>query len=81
MAYRIAGTAQDPSQSIYVAYNGWIAPITATLPPTGAHWWTTLDTDASALTFGNFHPADQETVIGGATAIVSARSVLLLTEG
>ena len=34
LAYRIDGTEfQDPAVSVYVAYNGWIDPIAAHIPP------------------------------------------------
>ena len=83
LAYRIDGTEfQDPAVSVYVAYNGWINAIAATIPPALSHstWFVVADTSVNAEDWGNIHPASQEVALGSDQYIVNARSLVLLIE-
>jgi len=83
LAYRIDGSEfQDPAVSVYVAYNGWINPITVTIPPplSGNAWYVVADSSANAEPWGNIHPASREVALGSTQYMVSARSVVLLIE-
>jgi isoamylase len=82
IAYTINGSSFSDSNSIYIAYNGWSASVTFTLPPppTGTNWYRVTDTcnwndgPNTWVTPGN------ETLIGGSGATYSqcAQSMLLL---
>ncbi len=83
LAYRVDGTEfADAAASIYVAYNGWIDPITVTIPPTlaGKQWYVVGDTSASAESWGNVHAAGHEVALGSSQYIVNGRSLVLLLE-
>jgi glycogen operon protein len=83
IAYRLDGTeAGDRATSIYVAYNSWSGPVTATLPrPTaGKSWYRVADTAAWWEGAGNAADPGQEALMGGATYTLAARSVLVLIE-
>jgi isoamylase len=83
LAYRLDGTeAGDGATSIYVAYNGWSAKVTATLPPptAGKSWYRVADTGAWWESAGNSADPGQEDRMAGATYELAARSVLVLIE-
>jgi len=83
LAYRLDGTEfGDPAVSVYVAYNGWINPIAATIPRplSGSRWFVVADTSPSAEPWGNIKPAGQEIPLGGSSYLVGGRSVALLIE-
>jgi isoamylase len=83
LAFRLDGALQgDPAASIYVAYNGWIDVVTATLPPPlpGKAWYQVADTSAAALSFGGVHAPGAEVRLSGQAYGVAAHSVLLLIE-
>lgn len=83
LAYRIDGTEfDDPSVSIYVAYNGWSGAIQTTIPPPlgGNRWYVVADTSSDAECWGNIHPAGQEATLRQDQYLVNARSVVLLIE-
>lgn len=83
LAYRLDGREfGDSATSVYVAYNGWIDPVTAVLPATapGTAWYVVADTSASAEGWGNIHPSGQESKVVGQQYSVQGRSLLLLIE-
>ena len=57
LGYRVDGheVAGESAASIYVAYNGWSGPVTATLPPNqpGMAWYRAVDTAAWNEASGN----------------------------
>ncbi len=83
LAFRIDGApAGDDAASIYVAYNGWSAEVTATLPAprAGMSWYRVGDTAAWMESLGNFVDPGQEELLDGATYGLAGRSLLLLIE-
>ena len=83
LAFRIdGGPAGDDAASIYVAYNGWSAEVTATLPAprAGISWYRVGDTAAWMESSGNFVDPGQEEPLDGATYGMTGRSLLLLIE-
>ena len=83
LAFRIDGApAADPAASIYVAYNGWSGPVTATLPAPrpGKAWFRVGDTAGWMESRGNFTDPGQEDRLDGATYELAGRSILLLIE-
>ena len=83
LAYRLDGSEfGDRVVSVYVAYNGWFEPISATLPATlaGNHWFLVADTSAAAEAWGNIYSPGQEAQLAAPTLPVQGRSVVLLIE-
>jgi len=83
LAFRIDGTEfGDPAVSLYIAYNGWINPVVATLPAplSGNHWFEVANTSASAASFGNIHQPGTEPQITATTYSVDGRSLIILLE-
>jgi isoamylase len=80
LAWRIDGTEASPAdtaRSIYVAWNGWTAAITPTLPATASTTaWYVVGDSAS----GTFAPPGQETALSAKTLSVTARSVAVVLE-
>ncbi len=80
LAWRIDGTEAAPAdaaRSIYVAWNGWTAAITATVPAAGSTTgWYVVGDSAS----GDFAAPGQETALAGPTLPVAARSIAVLLE-
>jgi glycogen operon protein len=78
LAWRVdAQQATDTARSIYVAWNGWTAEITATIPAAAAgNAWYVVGDSAS----GNLALPGQETTLGATTLAVAARSVAVLLE-
>jgi isoamylase len=82
LAFRLDGAELgDPAASIYVAYNGWSAPVTATLPaPSGQRrFYRVADTASWMEVAGNFADPGHEEAIEGRYEL-AARSALLLIE-
>jgi glycogen operon protein len=78
LAYRIDGReAGDTAISIYVAYNGYFDPITATIPAPipGNSWYVVADTASGVI-----HTPGQEPKLSGDTYTVAGRSLALLIE-
>jgi isoamylase len=65
-----------------VAYNGWIDPVSITIPAPlpGNNWYVVADTNADAESWGNFRPAGQETELGGNKYLANGRSLILMIE-
>jgi isoamylase len=61
--------------SIYIAYNGWIEPVLATLPE--GCWHVVADTGGAAEAWGNIHPAREEVVLESPQYAVAGRSLAL----
>jgi glycogen operon protein len=83
LAYRIDGSEfGDSVTSLYIAYNGWVAPVLTTLPANlpGKNWFQVADSSAAAESWGNIHPLGQETLLPGVQYSVAGRSLLLLIE-
>jgi glycogen operon protein len=83
LAYRIDGTEfDDPAASIYVAYNGWIHPVVATLPLNlpDKRWHLVADASAAAEAWGNRYAAGQEVKLDGQHYELAGRSLVLLIE-
>ena len=83
LAYRLNDSEfGGPAISIYVAYNGWIDPVSAAIPMAlpEKSWYVVADTSAAAESWGNIHPSGQETHLTGGRYSVQGRSVLLLIE-
>jgi isoamylase len=81
IAFQLDGTeVRDAAALLLVAYNGWIDPITMTLPPplASTRWYSVADTSASAVAWGNFRSPGAEVPIAGATVVVGGRSAGLL---
>jgi isoamylase len=80
LAWRIDGTEATPAdtaRSIYVAWNGWTAEITATVPAAGSTTaWYVVGDSAS----GDFAAPGQEAALTGTTLFVAARSIAVLVE-
>ena len=79
VAWQIDGApAGDPAGRLYIAYNGWTAPIRATLPllPDGERWHLAVDTAAAAIAWENAHEAGAETPILGMPT-VDGRSLIV----
>jgi isoamylase len=78
LSWRIdAQEGGDTVRSIYIAWNGWTASITATIPApgTGYAWWVSGDSAS-----GSFAIPGQETALGTTTWPVAARAVGVLVE-
>ena len=72
LAWQLDGTdAGDPATRLYIAYNGWVSPIAATLPnlPDDEAWWLAIDTSANAVGFDNAHEGGTETPITGSLQV------------
>jgi glycogen operon protein len=83
LAYRIDGSEfGDSVTSLYIAYNGWIDPISTTLPVNlpGKSWFLVADSSAAAEPWGNIYPPGQEKLLPSAPCSVAGRSLLLLME-
>jgi glycogen operon protein len=83
LAFRIDATAAgDPAGSVYVAYNGWTAPIQAIVPAPrpGRSWLVVADTGAAAEPWGNMRADGTYVPLGGAQYTTDGRSVALLIE-
>jgi len=83
LAFRIDGTKfADTARSLYVAYNGWVAPIKANLPANlpSNKWFQVSDTSSAAQAWGNIYVSGQEAAIPGFTYVVQGRSLILLLE-
>jgi isoamylase len=83
LAYRIDGSEfGDSVTSLYIAYNGWVAPVLATLPANlpGKSWSLVADSSAAAEGWGNIYPPGKEKVLASAPYSVAGRSLLLLIE-
>jgi len=78
IAWQIDGAPSgDPAARLYIAYNGWVDPITATLPKLsdGERWVLSIDTSASSAPSGFVPDAVSERVVGG-TIVVNGRACL-----
>jgi len=78
LAWRVDGQeGGDTARSLYVAWNGWAADITATVPAAGGGkaWYVAGDSASGA-----FAASGAEMPLGGATLDVKARSVAVLVE-
>jgi isoamylase len=78
LAWRIDGQeGGDVVRSIYIAYDGWTADLTATLPAAGAgvSWWLVGDSAS-----GSFAALGKETPLGAPSVTAKARSVTVLVE-
>jgi len=73
----LAFKIRDP-KSIYVAYNGWVEPVTTTLPE--GRWHLVADTSAAAEPWGNIHPAGGEVLLASPQYSVAGRSLALFIE-
>lgn len=74
LAWQLDGvSAGDPATRIYVAYNGWVSPIPATLPtlPDGEAWWLALDTSAKASGNGEEAPIQGPISVDGRSVLVA----------
>jgi glycogen operon protein len=83
LAFRIDGTKfGDTAASLYIAYNGWIAPVSANLPANlpGKQWFLVADTASTAEAWGNIHPPGQEAAMGNSVYNVMGRSLVLCLE-
>src|SRR6185503_5782106 len=83
LAYRIdGGELGDSATSIYVAYNGWSGPVTATLPPArpGKSWYRVADTAAWMEGMANFEDTADQDRMDGSPYQLAGRSLLLLVE-
>ena len=83
LAYRLDGSEfSDLAASVYVAYNGWIGAVQATIPATGPgrNWYSVADTSAAAEAWGNIHSAGQEVQLTSRQYLVQGRSLMLLIE-
>jgi glycogen operon protein len=86
LAYRIDGTKfNDPSPAIYVAYNGWSAAQTFTLPSPGTdtsgnpnYWWLVMDTSVDGINTVAIPSEWTYENAAGATYNLLARSVALM---
>jgi isoamylase len=80
LAYALDGVApHDPANLIYVAYNGWIDPVVARLPPLRARtqWYQVADTSAGAASYGFMHGPGGETLFTASSVTVAGRSLVL----
>lgn len=83
LAWRLDGTeVGDSAASIYIAYNGWSGPVTATLPwnLAGKKWYRSADTSAWMESQDNFKAPGQEEYMSGKTYTLNGRSILILIE-
>jgi glycogen operon protein len=83
LAFRIDATATgDPAGSVYVAYNGWTAPIQTLVPAPrpGRSWLVVADTAAAAEAWGNVRADGTYVPLAGTQYTTDARSVALLIE-
>lgn len=83
LAFRLDGSEQaDPAPSIYVAYNGWLGPVTATLPEPGPNraWHRVADTAAWMEADGNFRDPGAEVRLGERRYELKGRTLLVLIE-
>lgn len=83
IAWTIDGTAfQDPSSTIYVAYNAWSGNVDFTLPSPGdgKNWFRAMDTSPFLETAGSVFAPGTEEKIGakGTTYGLGPRAVLVL---
>ncbi|MCX8254041.1 Isoamylase [Beijerinckiaceae bacterium RH AL1] len=78
LAWQLDGLEGDPASRLYVAYNGWVSPIAATLPtlPAGESWSLALDTSAKAASFDNAYESGSEPPLSGNIS-VEGRSVVV----
>jgi len=80
LAYMLDGVATgDPASLLYVAYNGWVDPVVATLPAprTGTQWYQVADTSAAGAGYQFMHDAGMEVAYGAPTVAVAGRSATL----
>ena len=73
IAWQIDAGADSPASRIYIAYNGWVDPITAHLPalPEGQNWILSLDT-ADAAESGAETPVSRGTIVVAGRSVVAA---------
>jgi isoamylase len=81
LAYRLdASEFGEAHGTVYVACNGWIDTVMATLPtPLTGQWFVVADSCAAAEAWGNVHQDGVGTVVTGSYP-VAGRSVALLVE-
>ena len=81
LAYRLdASEFGEAHGTVYVACNGWIDTVMATLPtPLTGQWFVVADSCAAAEAWGNVHQDGVGTVVTGSYP-VTGRSVALLVE-
>ncbi len=79
LAWRLAGTPDDPAQAIYVAYNGATTalPITLPSPAPGARWYRVADTAAWMEPQANAAVPGDEAAMNGARYDVAARALVI----
>lgn len=83
LAFRLDGTeVGDVNASIYVGYNGWSGPVTATLPNnlSGKKWYRVSDTSAWMESQDNFKAPGSEDLLTSKYYTLNGRSLLLLIE-
>ena len=78
LAWQLDGGVGAAATRLYVAYNGWVSPIAATLPllPEGEAWSLAIDTSVNAVGFDNAHASGAEMPITGSLS-VDGRSVVV----
>ena len=79
LAWQLDGVSgRDPATRLYVAYNGWVSPIAATLPvlPADEAWGLAIDTSARAADFDNAHEDGTEAPLAG-TPLVDGRAIVV----
>lgn len=83
LAFRLDGTeVGDANASLYVGYNGWSGPVTATLPTnlSGKKWYRVADTSAWMESQDNFKAPGSEDLLTSRYYTLNGRSLLLLIE-
>ena len=73
IAWQLDAAATDAASRIYVAYNGWVEPITAALPalPEGQSWFLAIDTADPDQSFDT-----TQTPVSGSSLTVGGRAVV-----
>lgn len=83
LAFLLDGTElQDAASALYIAYNGWVDPVRATLPPnaSGKKWCEVANSSVTAESWGNIRLPGSERVLDSSSYDVPGRSVVLLLE-
>ena len=80
IAWQLDATTAGAAR-IYVAYNGWVDPIEATLPspPAGESWALSIDTSASATAFNNAHATGDEPTLGKHVTVAGRSCLVAIT--
>ena len=81
VAWQIDGVpTDDPAARIYIAYNGWIASIDATLPtlPPQYVWRLAIDTSVDASAWQNAHRPSEEPQFDDSHITVDGRAIVAL---